>query len=48
MMKKTYITPNTEVILLNTQQPLLDMSLNNNEINTQLSRELLIDDDLQL
>ena len=47
-MKKTYITPNTEVILLNTQQPLLDMSLNNNEINTQLSRELLIDDDLQL
>jgi len=39
MMKKTYITPNTEVILLNVQQPLLDMSLNNGEIDTQFSRE---------
>lgn len=39
-MKKTYITPNTEVILLNIQQSLLSMSLNNEEIDTQLSREL--------
>ena len=45
-MKKQYITPMTEVVTLNAQQPILTASLGINSEGTgiQFSRELDLDD----
>jgi hypothetical protein len=38
-MKKKYIIPDTQIILLKTKQPLLTMSLSDTETNEQFAPE---------